>query len=86
MLRRYRRRLVGQAANDFVAALGDGGKMVDLPGVVSVRCPADDTGADDHARVPGMPAIPTTMPLLLKSSASLVLLPDTGPAGGSPSV
>jgi NADPH:quinone reductase-like Zn-dependent oxidoreductase len=29
----------GQAANDYVAALKDGGKMVDLPGAVSVQRP-----------------------------------------------
>jgi NADPH:quinone reductase-like Zn-dependent oxidoreductase len=36
----------GQAANDYVAALKDGGKMVDLPGAVSVQRPGVEIISD----------------------------------------
>jgi enoyl reductase len=36
----------GKAANDYVAALKDGGKMVDLPGAVSVQRPGVDIISD----------------------------------------
>lgn len=46
----------GKAANDYVAALKDGGKMVDLPGAVSVQRPGVDIMSDyivhgNHARL-----------------------------------
>ena len=46
----------GKAANDYVAALKDGGKMVDLPGAVSVQRPGVDIMSDyivrgDRARL-----------------------------------
>lgn len=46
----------GKAANDYVAALADGGKMVDLPGAVSVQRPGVEIISDyvvrgDRARL-----------------------------------
>jgi NADPH:quinone reductase-like Zn-dependent oxidoreductase len=38
--------VAGKAANDYVAALRGGGKMVDLPGAVSVRLPGVDIISD----------------------------------------
>jgi NADPH:quinone reductase-like Zn-dependent oxidoreductase len=43
----------GKAANDYVAALKDGGKMVDLPGAVSVRRPGVDIISDYVVRGDG---------------------------------
>lgn len=38
--------VTGQAANDYVAALKEGGRMVDLPGAVSVRRPGVEIISD----------------------------------------
>jgi NADPH:quinone reductase-like Zn-dependent oxidoreductase len=45
--------VAGQAANDYVAALADGGKMVDLPGAVSVQRPGVEIISDYVVRGDG---------------------------------
>jgi NADPH:quinone reductase-like Zn-dependent oxidoreductase len=46
--------VAGPAANDYVPALKDGGKMVDLPGAVSVQRPGVDIVADYVVRGDGV--------------------------------
>ena len=60
----------GKAANDYVAALKEGGKMVDLPGAASVRRPGVEIMSDYVVRGDGV-----------RAGVGDVVLEVAGPAG-----